>query len=128
MATLAEQLDAMLALKPNWDGYDADAPIPEVVTWAKDLVTLLVALERASGLDRDLRVYPTRIGGVQIEWDDGRYERELELMPDGSIEMLHVEKATGAMREEKFAPGQTAIAPGLLTRFAEFASTAGAAA
>jgi hypothetical protein len=122
MATLSEQLDAMRRLRPNWDGYNADPPEPHVIAWAKDFVDYFEALERVQGVKRNIRVYPTRIGGVQIEWEDSRFERELELNPDGSIELLHVDKATGAMREETFRPGREAVAPGFLHRLGEMAT------
>ena len=103
MATLHEQLDAMLALESGWDGYGADPTDPGVVAWAKDFVAYFEALERVKGVDRGVRVFPTRVGGVQIEWEDERFERELELNRDGSIGLLHIEKATGKMREECIA-------------------------
>jgi hypothetical protein len=115
MATLAEQLDAMRGLAPNWDGYNADAPIPEVIDLARDFVALFEALPGGPAV-RDLRAYPTRVGGVQFEWADPLFERELELNPDGSIGVLHVERATGKTWEERFAPGRAAITPGLLPR------------
>lgn len=128
MATLAEQLDAMLRLGPSWDGYHADPPAPEVVALAKDFVAFFEARAGGLGAGQAIRVYPTRVGGVQIEWEDARFERELELNPDGSIGLLHVEKATGAMREERFEPGRTAVPPGLLPRLRELEATfAGAA-
>lgn len=107
MATLLEQIDALLTLRPNWDGYNADAPIPEVVELARDFVALFDALPNRPGGIHAIQVYPTRVGGVQFEWDDARYERELELNPDGSIGLLHVEKATGRMTEKRFEPGGT---------------------
>ena len=119
MATLTEQLDAMRALAPNWDGYNAAAPEPAVIAWAKDFIAYFERVERASGVNRNLRVYPTRVGGVQIEWEDPRCEWELELNPDGSLELLSEEKSSGAMHESKFPPGRMAVAPGFLPVLAE---------
>lgn len=119
MATLTEQLDHMLGLKSNWDGYSAEPTDPRVVAWAKDFVAYFEAFKRTQHVNRDIRVHPTRIGGVQIEWDDSRFERELELNPDGSIGLLHIDKATGAMREECFQPGREAVAPGFLPLLGE---------
>jgi len=101
MATLLEQLDGLRTLRPNWDGYNADPPDPRVLEWAKEFLTVLEA-HAAGG---SVQVYPGRAGGVQLEWEDGDGEHELEFNPDGSQGLLHVEKATGAMREERFAPG-----------------------
>jgi hypothetical protein len=122
MASLCEQLDAMLQLPPNWDGYGAGPIEPGIVDWAKDFVAYFEALQSLQGIDRGIRVYPSRTGGVQIEWEDSRFERELELNPDGSIGLLHVEKATGAMREETFRPGKAAVAPGFLLSLGEIAT------
>jgi hypothetical protein len=116
MATLHEQLDAILTLRSNWDGYNADAPIPAVVELARDFADFFEALPRGPSGDGTVQVYPTRVGGVQFEWEDARFERELELNPNGSISLLHVDKATGAMKEERFEPGRGAISPGLLPR------------
>lgn len=123
MSTLTEQLDAMLTLKPNWDGYGADPTDSAVVPWAKELVGLLTALERRAGTDWSVRVYPTRVGGVQIEWSDATHDRELELDPDGTVGMLHIERASGRMHEESFRPGGWAVAPGFIARVAEFAAS-----
>ena len=115
MATLLEQLEGLRTLRPNWDGYNADAPIPEILDLARDFVALFEALP-GGPVARGIQVYPTRVGGVQFEWEDERFERELELNPDGSIAMLHVNRTTGAMKEERFEPGRGAISPGLLPR------------
>lgn len=111
MATLTEQLDAMLQLKPNWDGYNADPTDPAAVALAREF---LAFFERV-GLAPTIRAYPTRVGGVQFEWEDARWERELEIDPDGTIGLLHVNRATGESREETFRPdGRSAVPPGLL--------------
>jgi len=101
MATPLEQLDAMRTLAPNWDGYNADPPDPRVIEWAKPFIPVL----EAHAIGGTVQVYPARTGGVQLEWDDGDFEHELEFNPDGSQGLLHVEKATGVMRVERFAPG-----------------------
>lgn len=111
MATLTEQLDAILRLRANWDGYNADPPDPAAVALAREFVTYFELI----GVAPTIRAYPTRVGGVQFEWEDARWDRELELEPDGTIGLLHVERATGEMREEVFRPdGRAALPPGLL--------------
>ncbi len=111
MATLLEQLDAMRNLPSNWDGYGADALDHSTVALAKLLVEYFSLLEQAKGVDRHIRVHPTRVGGVLIEWEDEHYEHELEVYPDGHLELLHENKATGVMEEEKFLPGTCVIDP-----------------
>lgn len=101
MATPLEQLDALRTLRPNWDGYNADPPDPRVLDWAKEFIPAV----EVHAVGRLVQVSPGRAGGVQLEWDDDDFEHELEFNPDGSQGLLHVEKATGVMREERFAPG-----------------------
>ena len=118
MATLAEQLDLMLTLEPNWDGYNADAIRPRLVALAHDFVQFFQAIEKANGVGLDIWVHPTRVGGVQIEWRDAKSEHELEINPDGSIGMLHTNRTTGQMTEEVFQPATepSVVVPGLLSR------------
>ena len=113
MATLTEQLDAMLALKPNWDGYGADPIVPAAVELAKEFVALIAAV-RPGDPFAGMHVTPGRDGGVLVEWDDPGFEHELEINPDGSIGVLHVEKGTGVMTERSFRPGRFAVHPGLI--------------
>lgn len=122
MATPIEQLDAMKSLPENWDGYGADALQPRLVDLAKDFVLFFQSLERATGSNLQILVHPTRVGGVQIEWTDAVREHELEINPDGSIGMLHIDRATGTMVEERFEPTiePSAIAPGLIGRLAKW--------
>ena len=120
MATLTEQLDLMLTLKANWDGYNADPIQPRLVALAKDFVEFFQVMEKVTGQDFRLFVHPTRVGGVQIEWQDATQEHELEIDPDGSLGLLHIDRVTGAMSEETFLPPaeRTAVSPGLLPRLA----------
>ena len=111
MATLSQQLDSMLTLEPNWDGYNADPIAANTVALAKLLVEYFALLERAAGVDRRIRVHPTRVGGVLIEWEDERHEHELEVYPAGRLELLHEVKATGEMVERQFHPGGCVIDP-----------------
>ena len=67
-------------------------------------------------------VAPGRAGGVLIEWADDLTEHELEIEPDGSISMLHVNRVDGTMKEEAFYPPveRSVFATGLLPRLASF--------
>lgn len=121
MATPIEQLDAMKGLPENWDGYGAAVPIPEAIELAKDFVGRLMTNEKRSCC-RGIFVAPGRDGGVQIEWTDATYDHELEINPDGSVGLLHVDRATGTMDEERFEPTRepSAVAPGLIGRLAKW--------
>jgi hypothetical protein len=121
MATPLEQLDAMRNLQPNWDGYHADPPRPEVLELAKEFVGLLAAF-RGSEMERNVHVSPGRAGGVLIEWLDARFEHELEIEPDGTWGFLHTDRATGHMIERKFTPTRQAVHVGLLKELRELAA------
>ena len=124
MATLTEQLDLMLTLKANWDGYNADPIQPRLIALAKDFVEFFQVMEKVTGQDFGLFVHPTRVGGVQIEWQDAAQEHELEIDPDGSLGFLHIDRATGAMTEKKFSrPAEgSAFASGWLPLLAQCGS------
>lgn len=122
MATLTEQLDAMLTLKSNWDGYNADPIVPEVVEVAKEFVGVLHAL-LGRGVDKTIMfVAPGRDGGVMVEWDDDAAEYEMDINPDGSFGFLREDKLTGVMTEEKFSAGRFAVPAALLRRFSQLAA------
>ncbi len=93
MATLLEQLDAMRTLPANWDGYNAEPPVPEVLDVAKEFVALLLTI-RGSAPTGDIFVHPGRAGGVQIGWEDARAEHELDIEPDGTWDFLRAPRET----------------------------------
>ena len=104
MASLAEQLDLMLTLKTNWDGYGADPILPEAVNLGKEFVAYFQHLERRLGVDRQLSVHPSRVGGIQIEWADAKADYELEINPDGSLGVLRTDRFSGHATEKAFTP------------------------
>jgi hypothetical protein len=119
MATLTEQLDAMKALAPNWDGYNADPPNHDVLDQAKLFVRLLESLRPVDSYE-DIFVHPGRAGGVQIGWTDERYEHELDIEPDGTWGILHIDRQTGRMTEKQFSPPKAQILqPGILRELTE---------
>ena len=115
MATLTEQLDAMLGLPENWDGYGAATIQPRPVEFAKEFVCLLLALRPVGRREDGVYVSPARDGGVLVEWQDATAEHELEVNPDGSMGFLHVDKATGAMTTRQFRPEPAGAQPGFLS-------------
>lgn len=118
MTTPLEQLDLMRNLRPNWDGYNADPPDPEVLELAKEVVRFL-ANRRSGNTFADIFVHPGRAGGVLIEWSDPLSEHELEIEPDGTWGFLHTDRATGHMTERRFAPTRHAVHPGILKELRE---------
>lgn len=74
-----EQVSAMADLETGWDSQGADPPETAVLTGADNLLTSL----RNSGYVPKPYVYPTRSGGVQLEWERGSRYFEIELVaPD----------------------------------------------
>ena len=114
MATVSEQLEAMRGMGENWDGYHAAAPCTSAIDLARDFVRLVEAVRRGPQA-LPLHVSPTPPGGVLIDWEDDQTEHEIEINPDGSIEFLHMNKATKQIRTRKLSPGQRVVVePGLL--------------
>lgn len=76
-------------LPSNWDSYGSPAPTRKAVDASLMLLWQIIRL----GLE-DLpvpHVVPVSGGGIQLEWQVGRRELELEVLPDGSAEFLKVE-------------------------------------
>lgn len=120
MATLIEQLDAMLTLQPNWDGYNADPVQPDPVEVAKEIVRFFETFVHQFGPKlRNIRVYPGRAGGVQIEWEDDANEIELEIDPDGRMGFLFESKRTGDMTTREILPGAGVVQPAFLSQLRE---------
>jgi len=119
MATPLEQLELMKQLKDNFDGYGGAPPAAPVLELAKELVGLIEKVRSLSKPFEGMYVTPGRDGSVLIEWDDDEYSHELDVNQDGSIGLLHVEKASGVMTEREFQPSPFSITPGLLTELFE---------
>jgi hypothetical protein len=92
--TIDEQLDAIAALSANWDGYGSPPIAADAVALARFAVKLLQELGMQSIL-----VFPTRVGGVQIEFDDGVNDYEAEIEPGGGLVFFKQVRATGETYE-----------------------------
>ncbi len=117
MATLTEQLDLMLTLKPNWDGYNADPIHPEVIEVAKEFVGVLHVLLGRGGDETGMYVAPGRDGSAMVGWEDADSEYEMDINTDGSFGFLREDKLTGVMAEERFRAGRFVVPAALLRRF-----------
>ena len=110
MAPLDAQLQAMLQLGENWDGYGAAAPQAHVVELAHEFVQLIDTVLRKHGAaSGTVCVSPTRIGGVLVEWEDADAEHEVEINPDQSLSFLHLNKNTGHIQTRRLAPANHAV-------------------
>jgi hypothetical protein len=121
MAGPIEQLEAMRRLGENWDGYGAAAPQAKIIDLAHDFIALLDMLAKSSAAPAELRVSPTRVGGILIDWEGNAIEHEMELNPDGSIGFLHHDKRTGSIVTRKLSADTPAVVvPGLLHELRQF--------
>jgi len=117
MATPIEQLDLMRNLRENWDGYNAAPPLPEVIELAKEIVEFIASVRKTEPRYDGIFVTPGRDGGVLIEWQDHRFEHEMEINGDGSIGILRTDKSTQHTTEKVFKPGRFAVPPGFVAAF-----------
>jgi hypothetical protein len=74
---LGAALDALVGLEPNWDSYGALPPSRGALVHAWGVASMLVE----QGLPIP-QVFPTRNGGVQLEWHVPRASLEWEIDAD----------------------------------------------
>lgn len=115
MATPIEQLELMKKLEENFDGYGGIPPGERVLEMAKEFVRLLDRVRAKPLPFEGIFVTPGPDESVLIEWEDDDYHHEMDVNPDGSLSILHEERANGVMTVHRFEPGQYSVAPGLLT-------------
>lgn len=75
-----------LLLPENWDSYGGHAPRREAAATAIEIIASIVQEDPPRP-----RVVPLGTGGIQLEWENGQRELEVECAPDGSIEALKIE-------------------------------------
>lgn len=89
-----KRLNVVLDLPENWDSYGSPPPTQEAANAAMAILT---------GIAMDYfvtpRVVPVSGGGLQLEWEIGTRRLEFEILDDGSVEHLRIE------REEPFEEG-----------------------
>lgn len=76
-----DQLDIIASLERGWDSYGADPPDPLMVEAAWKL---LKELHRALHAPVPF-LYPTRSGGVQLEWESGTRYLEVEVLSPNDL-------------------------------------------
>lgn len=79
MKEIVERIKGFRELKQNWDGYGAEPLEPSVIQAALHFVDLI-------GCSPNIEVFPTALGTIQFEWENGIYYVETEVYPDGSIQ------------------------------------------
>ena len=83
--TMAERIEAMRALAPNWDSYGADAPDSRTLAVAQEFLTRLMATFELV----EPQVVPSRTGGVGALWTLNGYELEVGVKRKGEI--VHID-------------------------------------
>lgn len=73
-------------LSPNWDNEGGTPPSDRLIDFAAIVVTSLFLEDLPIPF-----VVPTPRGGLQFEWNEGRRELDVEILPDCSLEFLKVE-------------------------------------
>lgn len=87
---LGADLQALIDLDEDWDSYGALPPSPTALTFAWRAASSLLELGARP------QVFPTRRGGVQLEWHGPRTSLEWEIDPDaGTGVFIFDNHATG---------------------------------
>jgi hypothetical protein len=84
------------SLAPNWDSYGSPSPASCAIQAA---LSFLIDIPFSS-LPAP-RIVPVSGGGLQFEWISGERELEVEVRPEGSIEILKVENGLPLDDEEE---------------------------
>lgn len=85
-SSLRERLTELSRLEPGWLDGQGVPPAEAALETAGQIVT---ALPRPIG---QVRVYPTLLGGVQLEWSDGEFNHEIEIGPDLRLRLASHER------------------------------------
>lgn len=93
MATLYEQLDAMLGMEPNWDGYGADPVRPETAAVVKEFVRLLSILWSAERESHEMFVAPAGTAGLQSSGQTLDSSTNWMSVPTGALKCYRKKKA-----------------------------------
>jgi len=93
---IIQKIRGFSKLSENWDSYGAAIISPICINFAVELCEILYS----SGVLKPY-VFPSPLGGVQLEWHQATADLEIEILPDGSIEALF--EYSGNAGEQKFS-------------------------
>jgi hypothetical protein len=93
---LAETFSSLLSLAANWNGYGAPAISTDVARAALGL-----AFQINVSPDLAPTIIPTQDGGIQFEWHTGGVDLEVELLPNGAVDLWYEDAVAGAERDER---------------------------
>ena len=111
---VAKQLLALAALEADWDGYGAKAIDTAALGLAQRLIDELLG-----DVGRVPSVVPVPDGGVQLEWDAGPIELELEVRPGGREAIFICDDEATGQRFDGELPGDESL---LRIAFAHYAA------
>lgn len=94
-----KELQNLKTLPENWDSYGS----PQITNQASKKVADLLHNLACFGLNKP-NLFPVSGGGLQLEWQNGERELEIEVLPDGTIEFLIVNE-NEEMKEGKATEG-----------------------
>lgn len=93
------KISELAQLPENWDSYGSRSIQPAAIKQAADLIAYLSKFNLPSP-----HIFPVSGGGIQLEFEQGGRELEIEILPDGSLEFLKVDEK-GEMQEGKVLSG-----------------------
>lgn len=91
------QLHQLSKLPENWDSYGSSRIKPTSVEKTADLLIDLAKFGMPTP-----SIFPVSGGGIQLEWQKGKRELEIEILPNGEIEFLKVYE-NGEMQEGRIS-------------------------
>jgi hypothetical protein len=74
-------------LSENWDSYGSSSIQPPAIEMALKILSLVDRQGVATP-----QIFPVSGGGIQLEWQSGSRELELEILPNGMLEYLVVDE------------------------------------
>jgi len=90
---------------------------------SRELLELFDALlAKPSAAKVEFRVRTAMTGGILIDWEKDTLRHEMELNPDGLIEISRIDKNTGVTGNKIFGPGGAALDPTLLNELRSLAA------
>jgi len=110
---LGEVLQSLAELNANWDSYGAIPPSPAALERAWHYASALV--ERGLAMPE---VFPTRSGGVQLEWHTESVEFEWEIDTDGATGVFIFDDHRSGEKIDGELPYESALLTSALLRLA----------
>lgn len=81
--TSLKKIAKLESLQENWDSYGSPAPFSWVIDAASEVI-LKIPFDNVPAP----RIIAVSGGGIQIGWSKGKRELDIEVCPDGTVEVL----------------------------------------